>query len=65
MEEAKYEAKQIEENLIGFKIVGAMHDEENDFFGFIAQKGKKTFRVWVDRDPEGNGCGHLSLEDFK
>jgi hypothetical protein len=42
-----------------------MHDEENDFFGFIAQKGKKTFRVWVDRDPEGNGCGHLSLEDFK
>jgi hypothetical protein len=64
-EEVQYEADQIQNNLIGFKIVGACCDHDNGYFGFVAQKGKKTLRVWVDRDPEGNGAGHLSLEDFK
>lgn len=61
-DEAKYEADQIQDNLIGFTIEGAIHDDTNNMFGFIASNGSKTFRVWVDRDPEGNGCGHLSLE---
>jgi hypothetical protein len=65
MEEAKYEAEEIREKLIGFKIVGTAYDEDNQSFGFVAQKGKKKYVVWVDRDPEGNGCGHLSIEDYK
>jgi hypothetical protein len=63
--ETQYEADQIQNKLIGFKIVGACHDENHGYFGFVAQKGKKTLRVWVDRDPEGNGAGHLSIEEFK
>lgn len=62
MDEAKYEAEQIQENLIGFKIVEALYSQETESFGFKAIKGKKEIIVWVDRDPEGNGCGHLALQ---
>ena len=35
-------------------------------FGFIVQMPTgKRHDVWVDCDPEGNGPGHLSIEDSK
>jgi len=65
MDKAEYEADQILEKLIGFKITEAIYSSETESFGFKAIKGKKQYIVWVDRDPEGNGCGHLNIEESK
>lgn len=37
-------------------------DPDFPFIGFQVKKGTKTHNVWVLRDPEGNGSGHLSIE---
>jgi hypothetical protein len=63
MDDAKYEYKEIQEKLIGFKITEAIISPDGESFGFKAIKGKKEVLVWVDRDPEGNGCGHLEIQD--
>ena len=54
---------EIQKHLIGGKIVSPIIDESNNYFGFRVQKGNKTFSVWVDMDAEGNGCGHLNIEN--
>ena len=37
-------------------------DPHMPFIGFQVKKGTKVFNVWVLRDPEGNGSGHLEIE---
>ena len=47
--------------LIGGKITAAL--DGGDSFGFRVQTPDgRSFDVWVDCDPEGNGPGHLNLE---
>jgi hypothetical protein len=60
--ETDYEVEQITEKLIGFKIIGAVQSPCSEYFGLHLRKGRKDIKVWVDRDPEGNGAGHLSIE---
>jgi hypothetical protein len=64
--EVQSEADQINKQLVDSTIIGSMLDEENGYFGFLVKtKDNKQLRVWVDRDPEGNGAGHLNIEEQK
>ena len=49
--------------LIGFKVVTVLRTNNGESFGLKLKKGKETLSVWVDCDPEGNGPGHLHIED--
>ena len=55
-------AKIIKEQLVGYEIIAPVVDEENGYFGLHVQKGKSNLVVWIDADPEGNGCGHINIE---
>lgn len=59
--ELKYSADQATK-LIGGEIKGVVMDEENCFWGLRIQTNKGNFVAWVDKDPEGNGPGHLQIE---
>ena len=58
----EHQCDQIEQ-LIGFTITSPMEDPSKEYFGFQCKKGKKVKNVWVNMDPEGNGPGHLNIED--
>lgn len=66
MTKAEYEIKNAKQLLDG-KITGFITDPSDEeyggdaFWGFTVQKGKKTYNVWVNCDPEGNGPGHLAI----
>lgn len=49
--------------ILGGKIEGPIRQNAAGvhYFGFEVSKGFDRFQVWVDRDPEGNGPGHLSI----
>ena len=61
-EECQAEADQILEQLSGGVIGNPIVSDES--FGFHVEKDGKTLKVWVDRDPEGNGPGHLEIEEL-
>lgn len=63
--DTQYQVEKVIPSLIGGTITGAFTDEAKEFFGFTVKKGKKTFRVWVDSDEEGNKCGTLKIEEVK
>lgn len=46
-------------SLLGSKITEILHS--GDFTGFLATKGKKTMKVWIEQDSEGNGPGFLRI----
>ena len=57
----QHEINQIKNQLIGATILCPIEDGE--FFGFlVATESGQNLKVWVDRDAEGNGCGHLTIE---
>lgn len=58
----EFQVKQVIPPLIGGIITEAFTDKEKEFFGFVVKNGKKTFKVWVDGDDEGNMCGSLKVE---
>lgn len=60
--DSEYMVEEIQKHLIGATIVSPILDKENDYFGFRVMKDGKEFSVWVDMDPEGNGCGFLNIE---
>ena len=61
-----YEKQQIIDKLIGAEIIGAIEDETGEFFGFrVMDRDGDTVLVWVERDEEGNGAGHLKIESLK
>ena len=39
------------------------HTKDFGSFGLTLRRGRKTFNVWVNCDPEGNGPGHLNIEE--
>jgi|GEM_PF-2274872 len=49
--------------LVGLAIVGICHTVDFNSFGLTLRRGSKTLNVWVDCDPEGNGPGHLNIEE--
>ena len=64
----------MDKNLIEYykKIVGPINGgtitgliQSQDSWGLAIKKGEKVFKVWVDMDPEGNGPGHLDVEEDK
>ena len=60
---ASYSAKLAAKYLVGTKIIDTIVSDDEQFFGFIVEeRDGTTQKVWVDRDAEGNGCGHLSYE---
>lgn len=60
----KREIQQINQHLTGTIITGAIESESGSF-GLLCSnpKTQKTLKVWVDCDPEGNGPGHLEIEE--
>ena len=49
--------------LVGGTIRGVIATDGDDSFGLQVQlPDGPVFKVWIDRDPEGNGPGHLSIE---
>lgn len=58
------------EPLVGGTITGLIlcrSDSEGEFlsppaWGFKVRKGVKNYLCWVDMDPEGNGPGHIGIE---
>ena len=64
--EAKFMAEQISENLIGWRITGAIITDESDGpdqrFGLQLSLRNKTLNVWIDQDAESNGPGWLAIE---
>ena len=60
-------AKKYFSQLIGYKISAFKLQKEDDriFPVFLVKKGNKAFQVAVSQDEEGNGGGHLFIEDYK
>jgi hypothetical protein len=52
--------------IVGYKIVGIAQDDSDPddiWEGLVLLKGTKRKIAWIQRDPEGNGSGFLSIED--
>jgi hypothetical protein len=49
--------------LVGLTVTGVCHTADFESFGLTLRRGLKTLNVWVDCDPEGNGPGHLNIEE--
>jgi len=47
--------------LVGFAVEGVCHTDAS--FGLTLRRGRDRLTVWVDCDPEGNGPGHLNIEE--
>jgi len=64
----KYAKKHFSQ-LIGYKILCAFKLEEwyeNEYVPvLLVKKGNQAFQVAISQDEEGNGGGHLFIEDFK
>tara|TARA_R110001599_G_scaffold260807_1_gene461176 strand:+ start:1497 stop:1724 length:228 start_codon:yes stop_codon:yes gene_type:complete len=68
----KTEAQYAEEYILGVmdKLSGGTitdplmdaNDPDMPFVGFRVMQGQEVFNVWILRDPEGNGMGHLEVE---
>jgi len=59
----KYQTKRIHETILGGTIMNVMKSGDGESFGFYVNKGKESFEVWIDCDPEGNGAGWLSISN--
>lgn len=55
--------EKIGEKVIGFTIIGVVQTPDGESWGLQLQKDTQTFIAWVDMDAEGNGPGHLNVED--
>lgn len=51
--------------LVGFIVEGVCHTEDGESFGLTLRRGQERMSVWVDCDPEGNGPGHLAIEEVR
>jgi hypothetical protein len=51
--------------LVGFTVEDAHLSEDGETFALTLRRGKQWLTVWVDCDPEGNGPGHLQIEEPK
>ncbi len=64
--DAEVYAGEIASKLVGGRITTALLTETDEFgitfFGFRVENQKQEYDVWVQRDPEGNAEGFLSIE---
>ena len=51
--------------LIGFTVEGVCHTKDFESFGLTLRRADERLTVWVGCDPEGNGPGHLAVEEEK
>jgi len=54
--------------LAGGKIESGIVDDtepNRPFYGLRVTNNGKNYNVWVSRDPEGNGPGHLDIEEIQ
>ena len=51
------------QQLVGAVVESVCHTADFASFGLTLRRGRKTLNVWVDCDPEGNGPGHLNIEE--
>jgi hypothetical protein len=51
--------------LVGFTVAGVCHTQDGESFGLTLRRGQERMTVWVDCDPEGNGPGHLAIEEVR
>ena len=67
--EAEYSAEAVGKQIAGCRITNVIVAADKESWGFriVSPKGKvgKVRMVWVDRDPEGNGPGHLDVQDWE
>ena len=61
-EQVEAETRQAQQ-LVGAKVESVCHTEDYGSFGLKLRRGGKVLIVWVDCDPEGNGPGHLNIEE--
>ena len=62
--EIDYLLKQINEHLVGGKIISSVISDDKESFGIRVKMPNKTVKVgWIDMDAEGNGPGWISIED--
>jgi hypothetical protein len=47
--------------LVGGSIEVVLTNPDSRSFGLHVVKNGQHYDVWVDRDPEGNGPGHLNI----
>jgi hypothetical protein len=64
--DAEFYAGEIALKLVGGRITSALLTKKDEFgitfFGFRVENQKQQYDVWVQRDPEGNAEGYLSIE---
>ena len=61
-EQVRAEVRQAQQ-LVGAVVESVCHTQDFSSFGLRLQGNGKTVVAWVDCDPEGNGPGHLNLEE--
>ena len=52
--------------IVGAKIVGLADcpgEMNEQYVGLVVRKNDKTFVIWAERDPEGNGPGAFGLQE--
>lgn len=59
------EVAQARRLLVGCSIEVVLASPDNRRFGLHVRKYGQHYDVWVDRDPEGNGPGHLNITPIK
>ena len=56
------EVRQVQ-TLVGARLVAVCNTPDFSSFGLKLRMPGKTVVAWVDCDPEGNGPGHLNIEE--
>ena len=64
--DAKYMIDRVIPELIGATIVGAVIDENDEFYGLrLALPGKTDHVAWINCDAEGNGPGWIDVAEIE
>jgi len=59
MTDAEFIVDRMKKEILGKTITEIVISDDNESFGFRVDN---DLLCWVDRDPEGNGCGWLAME---
>jgi len=61
--EIEWEVLQIEEYLTDGRIIAAVASTDGESFGILIERKGMEIVAWIERDPEGNGPGHIALQE--
>jgi hypothetical protein len=55
------------EQLLGHTVIRVVKAKDSEYtegsYGLVLECNGKKKQAWIDQDPEGNGPGHLDIED--